>query len=104
MEDEVMKLKGDKKIPLRILFKRTMVYVKPELLSFILAILNLFLNVGLDLYLPLVVENVIDHLSLSDDINLNYIILMSSLYLGISVLNMSFVYLESMLLQRQDKE
>ena len=44
MEDEVMKLKGDKKIPLRILFKRTMVYVKPELLSFISAILILFLK------------------------------------------------------------
>lgn len=100
MEDEVMKLKGDKKIPLRILFKRTMVYVKPELLSFILAILILFLNVGLDLYLPIIVENVIDHLSLSNDVNLNYVILMASLYLGISVLNMAFVYLESMLLQK----
>ena len=44
MEEELMTLKGDKKIPLRVLFKRTMHYVKPELLSFILAFVFLILN------------------------------------------------------------
>ncbi len=99
MQDELMKLKGDKKIPLRVLFKRTMVYVKPELPSFLVAILFLIANVILDLYLPLILQNIIDNLQ-SDELNLGFIMGNSFLYLGISVFNMVLLYFESMLLQK----
>lgn len=99
MQDDLMKLKGDKKIPLRILFRRTMKYIKPELLSFIAAIIFLIANVLLDLYLPMVLQGIIDNLQ-SEQLDLNYIILNSLLYFGISVLNMVLIYFESMLLQK----
>ena len=60
MEDELLALKGDKKIPLKILFKRTMHYVRPEILSFIIAFVLLIANVLLDLYLPIIFSNIID--------------------------------------------
>ena len=72
MQDDLMKLKGDKKIPLNILFKRTFVYIKPEWLSFVSALLLLFLNVFLDLYLPIVLQGIIENLQ-SEKLNLNYI-------------------------------
>lgn len=99
MQEDLMKLKGDKKIPLRVLFKRTMKYIKPELLSFIIAIVFLIANVLLDLYLPIVLQGIIDNLQ-SDELNTKYIIGNSVLYLGISVLNMILIYFESMMLQK----
>ena len=99
MEEELNKLKGDKKIPLRILFKRTMYYVKPEILSFILAFFMLFLNVGLDLALPMILKAIINNIQ-SDSINYGFIIGFSFLYFGISAFNMVLLYFESMLLQK----
>jgi len=98
MQEDLMKLKGDKKIPLRVLFKRTMKYIKPELLSFVIAIVFLIANVLLDLYLPIVLQGIIDNLQ-SDELNTKYVIGNSVLYLGISVLNMILIYFESMVLQ-----
>ena len=54
MEDELERLKGDRKMPKGELFKRTMQYVKPELPSFIFAFILLVLNVVLDILLPMI--------------------------------------------------
>ena len=99
MQDELMKLKGDKKIPIGILFKRTMKYVKPELLSFIVAFILLLINVALDLYLPIVLKGIIENLQ-SEALDLDYIIWNSVLYLLINVSNMVLIYFESMMLQK----
>lgn len=99
MQDDLMKLKGDKKIPLNILFKRTFVYIKPEWLSFVLALLLLFLNVFLDLYLPIVLQGIIENLQ-SEKLNLNYILINSAIYLFISITSMILIYFESMILQK----
>ena len=99
MEDELLALKGDKKIPLKILFKRTMHYVRPEILSFIIAFVLLIANVLLDLYLPIIFSNIIDRLQ-EDVINYNQIIASTILYFGISAGNMLFIYAESMILQK----
>ncbi|MBR4496311.1 MAG: ABC transporter ATP-binding protein [Acholeplasmatales bacterium] len=99
MQDDLMKLKGDKKIPLNILFKRTFVYIKPEWLSFVLALLLLFLNVFLDLYLPIVLQGIIENLQ-SEKLNLNYIFINSTIYLLISITSMVLIYFESMILQK----
>ena len=99
MEDELLMLKGDKKIPTGILLKRTMKYVKPELLSFILAFILLLANVALDIYLPLIIENITDNIT-SNVIDLNKIINMAVLYFIIALANMTSLYFESMILQR----
>ena len=99
MQDDLMKLKGDKKIPLNILFKRTFVYIKPEWLSFVSALLLLFLNVFLDLYLPIVLQGIIENLQ-SEKLNLNYILINSTIYLLISITSMVLIYFESMILQK----
>ena len=99
MQDDLMKLKGDKKIPLNILFKRTFVYIKPEWLSFVIALLLLFLNVFLDLYLPIVLQGIIEKLQ-SEKLNLNYIFINSTIYLLISITSMVLIYFESMILQK----
>ena len=99
MEEELEKLKGDKKIPTRILFRRTLKYIKPELLSFILALVLLIANVALDLYLPLVVSDITDNIT-GTDINLDRIITMSIIYFVVMLVSMITIYFESMLLQR----
>ena len=62
MEEETLKLKGDKKIPLNIMLKRTMKYLRPEALSFIIAIILIAINVGLDVILPLFISKITDTL------------------------------------------
>ena len=44
MQQELEKLKGDKKIPLGILVKRVFHYLKPELFKFILAYIRIKIN------------------------------------------------------------
>ena len=99
MQDDLMKLKGDKKIPLSTLFKRTLVYIKPEWLSFLIALLLLLANVFLDLYLPIVLQGIIDNLQ-SNKLDLGYILSNSAIYLVISVTSMILIYFESMILQK----
>ena len=99
MQDDLMKLKGDKKIPLSTLFKRTLVYIAPEWVSFVIALLFLLANVFLDLYLPIVLQGIIDNLQ-SEEIKLDYILTNSTIYLVISVTSMVLIYFESMILQK----
>lgn len=97
--DEKDRLKGDVKIPTGILLKRTLRYVRPELMKFILAGVLILVNVGLDVILPLFTERIIGNLT-SDEINMQYIIIMSVVYFAICVLNNIFLYFESMVLQK----
>ncbi|MCR5232057.1 MAG: ABC transporter ATP-binding protein/permease [Acholeplasmatales bacterium] len=99
MQEELNKLKGDHKIPFRVLVKKTMHYVKPEWLSFVLALLLIGANVGLDLYLPRLVMDITDEL-LKDSFEYSMILNWSILYISISFASMVFIYFESMLLQR----
>lgn len=99
MQEELNKLKGDHKIPFRVLVKKTMHYVKPEWLSFVLALLLIGANVGLDLYLPRLVMDITDEL-LKDSFEYSVILKWSILYISISFASMVFIYFESMLLQR----
>ncbi len=99
MQDDLMKLKGDKKIPLGKLFKRTFVYIKPEWPSFVIALLLLFANVFLDLYLPIVLKGILNSFE-SENISLNYIITNSIIYLVISIVSVGLIYFESMILQK----
>ena len=97
--DEKEKLKGDKKIPLGQLLRRTLTYIRPELGSFIIAGLLIIVNVALDIALPLLISKMTDNLT-SDNIDLHFIITLAILYLAISIVNNVFFYFESMLLQK----
>ena len=98
MFDEKEKLKGDKKLPLKELIARNLYYIKDEKKNFILAILMLFVNVGLDLAMPLFMSEVTAELK-QVDIRLYYILFLAISYFAIGTINLIFLYVESMLLQ-----
>ncbi|MBQ9415633.1 MAG: ABC transporter ATP-binding protein [Clostridia bacterium] len=96
---ETNRLKGDKKIPFRILARRTLEYVRPEWLRFVLAGLLIVINVGLDVVLPLFVRDVTDNLT-SDRLDLRRVIIAAVLYFVVYAVNQLFLYWEAMLLQK----
>lgn len=98
MFDEKEKLKGDKKLPLLELIRRNLYYIKDEKRNFILAIVFLFINVGLDLVMPLFMSEVTSELK-QVDIRLYYIVMLAISYLLVGAINLVFLYVESMLLQ-----
>lgn len=109
MEEELNRLKGDHKMPTRELFRRTMQYVKPELPAFIISFFLLVLNVVLDILLPMITGWITDSLDgfekLFEEGALTYdnykgILTLSILFFVISAVNMAFIYIESMVLQK----
>jgi ATP-binding cassette subfamily B protein len=109
MEDELNRLKGDHKMSVREILSRTMQYVKPELLSFILALVLLAINVALDITLPILTGKITDSLegfeTLFGNSQLSYdnyrtVLILSIVYFVIALVNMAFIYIESMLLQK----
>lgn len=99
MQSDVEKLKGDVHIPKKEMFKRINRYLKPEMGRFVGAMLLIFVNVVLDIILPLFVSQITNNLK-SEGINLEFIIGMAVAYLAIGVFNQAFLVWESMLLQK----
>ena len=99
MNDELEKLKGDKKLPLGVILKRTLKYIKPEMISFIAALLCVGINTALDVVSPMITSKITDELLL-DNINIQFVIELSVLTLVIMLLNQGFVYIESQILQK----
>ena len=50
------KLKGDKKIPAGILYKRAFAYLKTELPALIFSLFIVVMNVAFDIFLPKIIE------------------------------------------------
>ena len=86
MNDELEVLKGDRKLPLSVIIKRTLKYVSTEKLSFIVALLLIGLNVLLDTISPLFTRRIVDELVL-DNINLKLILGIVLLSFGITLIN-----------------
>lgn len=99
MEKELEKLMGDKKIPLKILFKRTYHYIKPELPRFLFALFLILINVGIDVVLPLIISKITTNLK-SDYLDLILILVLVVGYFLLSLINQAFLYFESMILQK----
>mgnify|MGYP003309126452 CR=1 FL=1 len=76
MNDELEKLKGDHKLPLSVILKRTLTYIKPEMTQFMTAIFLVALNVALDVISPLFTSKITDEL-LNVNINLKLVIVLS---------------------------
>ena len=98
-EDEKERLKGDKKIPARILFRRMLAYVRPEIGSFIFAGFLLVLNVVLDIVIPLLISRITDSLT-EELIDLRTVIMLAAGTFLIGAINNLFIYVESMTLQK----
>ena len=97
--EEKERLKGDKKIPFRILLRRMLAYVRPEIGSFIFAGFLLVLNVALDVVIPLIFSRITDTLT-SEIIDLRTVILLAVGAFVIGAVNNLFIYVESMVLQK----
>ncbi len=98
MNDELEKLKGDVKLPLSVIVKRTLKYIKPEMKSFILSLLLLILNVVLDSISPIFTSKITDALVV-ENINIKYILILVITSFLITILNQIFLYIESNVLQ-----
>ena len=99
MNDELEVLKGDRKLPLGVIIKRTLKYISTEKLSFIVALLLIILNVLLDTISPLFTRRIVDELVL-DNINLKFVLNLVLLSFSITLINQIFLYIESILLQK----
>ena len=94
------KLKGDKKIPTHILWKRALSYLKKETLALVIAVLLILINVGFDIYLPTLVGDITNALTVVDDHTLTYIGMFAGGYLLLAVVGQSFMFLESYILNK----
>ena len=101
--DEKERLKGDKKIPGRILLRRALAYVRPYAGKLALAGLLIIVNVALDIALPVITSKMTDNLS-SDALDLRYLITMAVVYFIICMMNNLFLYFESMILQKAGQD
>ena len=99
MNEELEKLKGDKKLPLSEIIRRTLKYVSTEKASFIVSLLLIALNVILDTISPLFTRKIVDEIVL-DNINLKFVLSLVILSFGITLINQVFFYVESILLQK----
>lgn len=100
MSEELNKLRGDKKLPIRELISRSWKYIKPEIWWIVLAFFIVLINVACDVVLPLGIEKVIDNLNDPALISLKIIIGFAVGYILLSIVNQAFLYVESMILQK----
>lgn len=96
-------LKGDRKLPFRVIIKRILKYLTPKKYSFIFAFILLLFNVALDVLAPLILERIVNILA-NDSIlvledSLNKIISLSIIYFVVGLANQIILYFESMILQ-----
>ena len=99
MNDELEKLKGDKKLPLSVILKRTFKYIRPEMWTFVLALVLLGVNTFLDIISPLFSRRITDEL-VKDNINMQVIVNVALLMLLVVVINQVFMYIEAIILQK----
>ena len=98
MNDELEKLKGDVKLPLRVIIRRTLKYISSEKGGFILSLLLLGLNVALDSISPLFTSRITDEL-VQDSINIKLILNLVLLSFALTCINQAFLYLNARTLQ-----
>ena len=103
LENDTMKLKGDHKIPRKVLIKHLYNFIRPEMLKFILAMILIVGNVVLDIVMPLLItrhtEALRSLLPTSGQEILWAIISFAIGYFILAVISQVIHYLEGMLLQ-----
>ena len=117
-ETDFEKLKGDKKIPTGILYKRAFQYLKKELPALLISILLVLFNISFDIILPKVIEAITNLLakinnpyettdlitkSLLDMVGENPMLIISLLaggYLAMAIVGNVLVYFEAIILNK----
>ncbi len=102
MDDEILRLHGDHALSNKVIYKRTWQYIKPELFSFILAFIFIVLGAITDALLPLLMQLFIDTFNSQDTakITIAFILTMTGGAFLLSLLTQTFVYIESIILQK----
>ena len=100
MAEDIEKLKGDKKIPFRIMVKRCAKYVKSEWLSLLFASFLIVLNVGFDILFPLFMKQLTDNLQTPTENTLRIVLYIAIGFLIMSIVSQGLMYLEAMILQK----
>ena len=98
MNDELEKLKGDVKLPLGVIIRRTLKYISSEKGGFILSLLLLALNVALDSISPLFTSRITDEL-VQDNINIRLILNLVLLSFALTCIIQACLYLNARTLQ-----
>lgn len=103
--DKNESLKGDKKIPFKILFKRIWHYIKPEIWSFVFALLLILVNVGIEAAMPQFIGMIVDQLDVETGVpSLHYIIWIAMGYFGLSIISYLFFYIQGVILQKSGQK
>ena len=100
--EELEKLHGDHKIPLKELLKRSVKYTKGVRHLLVFAFILLIISVGIDVCLPLLIKEFVNHLKQEDTTK---IVLWTALWLvigytGLGISTQLFRYFEAILLQK----
>ena len=98
--DEIEKLKGDKKLPRSVMFKRTLKYVRPEWPSLLLASILVLVSVGVEILYPLFMQQLTNTLQTPTDKTTKIIIMITVGYFTLGVILQIATYFEAMILQK----
>ena len=98
--EDLEKLKGDKKIPAKVMLKRTWSYVKPEWPSLLLAMVLVIIGVAIDIAFPLFMKQLTDTLQTPTSETLKIILMITIGYFGASLIFGAISYFEAMILQK----
>lgn len=107
-DEEIMDfLTNSKKLPLNVMFKRLLTYLKPVWKKFVIAIVILLCNVALDIVSPLILSQFTGYISSNNiyEANaFNVILFFALCELVLAIVNQLFLYIESILLQKIGQE
>lgn len=98
--EDLDKLKGDRKLPRKVLFKRTWAYVKHEWVSLLFAFLLVFVGVAIDIVFPLFMRHLTNTLQNPTNESMKIIIMIAVGQVALSVIFQVMTYFESMILQK----
>ena len=100
MSEDLEKLRGDHKMKLSQILKRSWKYIKGEVGWIVLSLLFIGLNVGIDVVLPQLIMKFVD--KLKDATNTPFSIIMGIVigYISLSLVNQILMYFQAMILQK----
>ena len=100
-EEELIKLRGDKKIPFWTLTKRILSYARGHWGKLILAFVLLVISVGVEIVLPLMISNLVDYLDASN-VNMVWAMIIGYVlgYAGLALIGKLSRFFEGLLLQK----
>ena len=100
-EEELIKLRGDKKIPFWTLTKRILSYARGHWGKLILAFVLLVVSVGVDIVLPLMISTLVDYLDASN-VNMVWAMIIGYVlgYAGLALIGKLSRFFEGLLLQK----